>query len=787
MKVLNRKLLRDLFALKAQVLAIALVITGGIATWMILLTTVDSLAETRDNFYRDYRFASIFVSLERAPEVERSRIESVSGVRIAESRVRAAARLDVADFDEPIEAQILSLPEGRQPALNQLYLSAGRLPNPDRPKEVVVVESFAEAHGLKLGDRIESIVRGREFDLVISGIGLSPEFVYFIRPGDLFPDHQRYGILWMGREALSEAADMDGSFNDMTISIDPDAQVESVIERIDQLLERWGGAGAYARDNQASHRYLSEEMKGLERVAQIVPLIFLGVASFLLSIVIGRIVRMQRDQIAVLKAFGYSNRAIAIHFLLFVLVIVVLGATPGLLIGIRLGEGLSSFYSAFFRFPELVYRVSASIVIGGLALTLLAALVSTFRALHYAFALPPAEAMRPRAPAHFRRTLLELVPFVARFGQPTRMIIRNLERHPLKAFLSILGIALATGILVTGQFQQDTIDYMLDIQFGYAAREDVTVMLSDPSGREALHELESMPGVIQIEPFRIAPVELIAGHRSYRTAIQGFDSEASLHRIVDRQLSPIELPRSGILLTDWLAERMRVKPGDRVELRLLERDKPVLRVAVAGVAREFVGVSAYMEITALNRLLDESEVISGAFVDLDEQQTAAFYEAIHDRPRVAGSSLRLASIESFNETVGETLLVLSGINTLLAGIIAFGVVYNTSRLSLSERGRELASLRVLGFRRREVAHVLLGELAFLTLCALPLGFAIGYGLCWLIGRTMASELYRIPTIVNPDSFAFAAVVVLTAAALSAAAIGRRLYRLDLIAVLKTRE
>jgi len=787
MRALNLKLVRDFWSLKAQALAIALVITGGMATWVIALSTMDSLSVTQRMFYQDYRFASVFAGLTRAPRSVVAQIEEVPGVVVAEGRVQAAARFRVPGFDEPIEAQVISLPDGTQPELSRVHLTKGRLPDPDRPGEIVLVESFAGQHGLRVGDRLLAIIRGREFEMQVSGIGLSPEYVYFIRPGDLFPDHLRYGIAWMGQDALSRAFDMEGAFNSLAIATDRGVHDQAVIEAVDRILERWGGSGAYSREDQLSHAYLSEELNQLEGMARIIPVIFLGVASFLLSIVVARIIRMQRDQIAVLKAFGYANATIAAHYLLFMLAIVAVGIIPGILIGAWLGQGLSSLFSEFYRFPDLSYRLAPSVVLSGCLLTVLAAGLGTARSLWTVFSLPPAEAMRPEPPTRFRRTMLERLPLIRRLSQPSRMVARNLERHPFKAGLSVVGIALATAILVTGHFQEDTIDYMLGVQFGYAAREDMTVALTDPRNRQALHELSALPGVRQVEAFRMAPVKLIAGHRSHRTVIQGLDRDAELHRIVDRDLQPIVLPEQGLLLTDWLADELGVRPGDPIEIQLLERDQPIIQTTVMGLAREFIGVSAYMEINALNRLLDEDEVLSGVFLLADRERLPELYADLQQRPDVVGSSLRLASIESFNETMGETRIVFSAINTVLAGIIAFGVIYNTMRLALSERGRELASLRVLGFRRRETAQILFGELAVTTLLALPLGFFLGYGLCWLIGYSMASEFYRIPTIVDADAYAYSALIVILAALVSATAIGRRLYRLDLIAVLKTRE
>lgn len=787
MRALNRKLLRDLWNLRAQAVAIALVIAGGVATWVISLSTIESLQTSQRMFYQNYRFADVFASLKRAPDSAMARIERIPGVRAAEGRIRAAATLGVAGFDEPVEALVTSAPESGHGGLNLLYLKSGRLPRTGSASEVVVSEAFAEAHSLNVGDTVDAIIRGRATRLAITGVGLSPEFVYQIRPGSLFPDHSRYAVIWMHRQTLAQAAGMEGAFNDVVLQLERGANRDGVIERLDAIIERFGGTGAVGRDDQTSHSYLSEEMEQLEAMARIVPLIFLGVAAFLLNIVVHRMVRMQRDQIAILKAFGYRNGAIGLHFTGLVLLIVLLGALPGVALGGWLGHGLASIYREFFRFPELYFRVGPPVVASAVIVTAAAALVGTWRALWQAFRMMPAEAMRPEQPGRFRRSLAERLPLVRRMDQPSRMIVRNLERQPVKAVLAITGIALAAAILVTGRFQQDTIAFMLDVQFGFAAREDLTVTFTEPTGRQALHELQALPGVIESEPYRAVAVELVHGHRSHRSAIQAFAADARLHRTLDAGLEPITLPASGLLLTDWLADRLDVKVGQLLTVRVLEGNRRTTEIPVVGIVREFVGASAYMQLDALNRVLFEADSISGAFLMIESDQRGALFEQLKARPRVATSSLRENAIASFTRTMGENIRIFSLINTLLAGVVAFGVIYNTARLALSERARELASLRVLGFRKGEIAWVLLGELALLTLAAIPLGLWIGYGFCGLISRAMASEFYRIPAIIHSDSYAFAAFVVVVAMLISMLAIGRRLGRLDLVEVLKTRE
>ncbi|HMB40270.1 MAG TPA: ABC transporter permease [Wenzhouxiangellaceae bacterium] len=787
MRALDRKLFRDLWNMRAQAIAIALVIAGGVATWVISLSTIESLENSQRMFYQNYRFADVFAPLKRAPLATVDRIREIPGVRTAEGRVRASATLNVRGFDEPVEGLLTSIPEADGAMLNRLFLTAGRLPHAGDDSEVVISEAFAEAHRLAVGDDIDAIIRGQSSRLLISGIGVSPEFVYQIRPGSLFPDHSRYAPIWMLQRPLAQAAGMEGAFNDVVLQLERNADAATAMDALDTILDRWGGTGAVLREDQTSHAYLREEMEQLKAMARIVPLIFLGVAAFLLNIVIHRMVRMQRDQIAILKAFGYRNRAIAAHFSGLVLLIVLLGLVPGIALGGWMGHGLANIYREFFRFPELFFRVGPPIIASAVLVTAGAALAGTWRALWEAFRAAPAEAMRPEQPHGFRRSLVERIPLFRHLDQPSRMIVRSLERRPIKALLAVTGIALAVAILVTGRFQQDTIGFMLDVQFGFAAREDVTVTFTEATGREALNEIRALPGVIQAEPFRAVAVKLFHGHRSHRSAVQAFTADAILHRTLDRNLEPIQLPESGLLLTDWLAEQLEIDVGQSVTVEFLEGKRPRIEIPLAGIVREFVGAAAYMQLEALNGLLQESERISGVYLTSDSKDRRLLLDQLQRRPRVATSSLLENAVTSFNRTMGENIKIFSLVNTLLAGVVAFGVIYNTARLALSERARELASLRVLGFRRREVAWVLLGELALLTALAIPIGLWLGYGFCGLISRAMASEFYRVPAVIHSDSYAFAAAVVLAAMLISMLAIGHRLYRLDLVAVLKTRE
>ena len=787
MRALDRKLWRELWAMRGQALAIAAVIVSGVSTLVMSLTALDSLRQTRDAYYRDYGFAQVFASLKRAPLDLAARIAALPGVDQAETRVVAAVRLEVDGFAEPVTGQIVSLPDRGPEQLNRLHLRAGRLPESARADEVVLHETFSEAHDLKPGDRITAIINGRRQALNVVGVALSPEYVYQIAPGALLPDYQRYGILWMARTPLASAYGLDGAFNDVALTLVPGAPEAGVIALLDDLLEPYGGAGAVGRDDQLSHHFLREELRQLETTATVFPLIFLAVAAFLLNVVVSRLIATQRDQIGILKAFGYGNPAIGWHYLELVLLVALVGVAGGVALGIWFGKGLSGVYAAFYRFPRLQFVLRPEVVALALAVSGGAVLTGTLHAVRRATRLPPAEAMRPESPIAYRATLLERAGLQRWLSQPTRMIARHIERRPVRSLLSVAGIAMACGVMIVGNFQQGAINFMVDVQFGLSQRDDLSVSFVEPIDTRALAELRSLPGVSRVEAQRVAPVRLRFEHRSFRTAIQGVDPGGTLQRVLDDRLRPIEVPPDGLLLTDHLAGILGLRPGDRAHVEVLEGARVKRDVPVVAVTTQFVGVSATMDRGALNRLLQEGDVVSGALLTVDRHDRQRVYDRLKEMPRVAGVLVHESSIQAFFESMAGMVLYFSSIATLLGATIVFGVIYNTARIALSERSRELASLRVLGFRHDEIAYILLGELAVLTLAGIPLGFLVGHGLCAFLVSRFESDLYRIPLVVEPFSLALAAAAALAATALSFTLIWHRLGRLDLVAVLKARE
>lgn len=787
MSPLNRKLVRDLWHLRGQVTAIAVVVAAGVAIVVTMRTAYESLAESRSNYYATYRFANLFASLKRAPQSLARKIEAIPGVTRADTRLVADVTLDVPGLAAPATGRLISIPERQQPIINDVHIRRGRFIAPGRRDEVLVSEAFALANGLDLGSEIGAVLNGRWATLRVVGIALSPEYVYEVRPGDLFPDNRHFGVLWMGRAAMETAFDMDGAFNDVVLTLAADANPAEVTVRLDRLLDRYGGLGALGRDDQVSHRFLSDELRQNRIFGTVLPAIFLGVAAFLLNIVLSRLVAMQREQIGVLKAFGYGPVTVSLHYLGFALVAVTLGAVAGTASGLWLGAELNRIYSEFYRFPVFRYDPGPTVVLMAIAASAAAALFGAVTAVRRAWRVPAAEAMRPEPPGQFHAGWLERLGAQRWVPPATRMIARNMARRPLRAVMSITGLACAVAILLLGRYFVDAIEYLAAVQFALVQRDDMTVVAHEPLPATARYELARLPGVLVSESYRAVPVRLRSGHRSRRTALMGLPPDASLRRLLDRNLESVALPPEGLVLTKMLADILEVQPGDTVLVEVLEGSRPKREVPVSGLVDELIGLSAYMDVRALNRLMHEGGTVSGAMLIVEPERMAELYGLLKRLPAVGGVLQRETTLESFEKTIGESMGVFTGVLVGFACVLAVAIVYNAARIALSERGRELASLRVLGFTRGEVSRMLLGEQALLLAAALPIGVALGYGTSALMAWTYQWELFRLPLVLTPATYAFSVGVVGVAFLLSALLVRRRLDRIDLVEVLKSRE
>ena len=788
MRAMDRKVLRDLWHLRGQVLAIGMVVAAGIAALIMSLSTLEALDETTAAYYERYRFGDVFASVKRAPASVEQRIASIPGVRTVQTRVSQYATLDTEGFAEPVMGRFVSLPEGRQPILNQLALRSGRLPEDGADDEVVLNEPFAEAHELANGDEIVAVINGHRRELRIVGTALSPEFVYALGPGALMPDDRRFGILWMGHQALAAAYDLKGAFNNVSLVLERNANTAQVIQQLDRVLERYGGVGAIARKDQLSNWFVMNEMDQLKTMSKILPTIFLIIAAFLTNMIMARLVATERGQIGLMKAFGYSNSEVGLHYARFVIGIVFVGSVIGIAAGTWLGRMNTQMYADLFRFPLLLYRPSTSAIAIAVSVSLASALLGSAGAVRQATRLPPAQAMQPPAPAAFRRMRLWDTRAARWLDQGSRIIVRNILRSPMRSALTTLGVAASVGLLVLAMQWNDALNYLGQSYFFHAQHQDATIGLAEPQSETILHDFEHLPGVLAVEPMRIVSADLSVGPISHRGSLTGLKEDAWLQPIFDDASARIvPVPPSGLVLGTVLADKLGVSIGDQVWIDVLEGRRPRVSMPVVGLVETYIAMPAFVHIDALNRLLKERPSAEYVNLLIDRRHEAAFYARLKELPMVSAVMLRQAAIDSFYGTIVEHIMVFITLFSSLACALGFGVAYNSARIALSERGRELATLRVLGFSRGEISYILLGEIGLLIAVALPLGCLLGRGLSELMATAFNTELFRVPMTIEPSTYGLSVMVALAATLLSALVVRHRLDHLDLIEVLKTRE
>ena len=786
MKALDRKLLRDLAALKTQVLSIALVIACGMGGFIGTFSMHSSLLWSREDYYDTARFAHVFATAKRAPMALAPRLHAIPGVSEVEMRVVRDAQLSIPGVLPPMIARLTGYDFARPPGMNRLVLKSGRWPAPGATHEVVVNQRFLEARKLAPGATLQVLMNGRLERLLLVGTVLTPEYIYATRGGGM-PDDEWFAELWMDAPALAAADNMEGAFNSVLLRLEKGARSEPAVEALDRLLEPYGGLGAVGREDQASHKILTQEIDQLRVFGTVLPAIFLAVAAFILNVVLHRQVNAQRGEIAALKALGYDDRAIAAHYLKFASAIVLLGVALGTGLGWWLGNAMTALYTDFFHFPRLYYRLPAWLVLAGAGAALAAAAGGALAAIRGVVRLRAAEALRPPAPAQFRALLVERLGWGRAFTPSQRMILRNLERKPVRAAVTVAGIAGSVAILISGTFWSDAIDWFTDVQFNKVQRADVNVGFAEPVARSVRGELERLPGVKQAEATRSIPVRLRAGPRSYRTALTGVADDGELLRILDASLKEAKPAPGGVLLTARLARRLQVGAGDVLVAELLEGKRVVAPLTVTGTVDEMAGMNAWMRLEELNRLAREGPVVSSAGLLVERAAEPELLEQLKQAPAAAVVIVNRTLLDTFRATSARNVLFFTTVLTLFAAVIATGVVYNNARIQLAERAWELASLRVLGFTRGEVSLLLLGELALEIAVAIPLGFAAGFGLAAFIVSLMQHEVFEFPLIIYPSTYVYAGAIVAAAGLASALVVRHRIDHLDLVGVLKTRE
>lgn len=778
---------RDFWRLKAQTLTTAILIICGVALLVSQWSAYRSLQTARDNYYRDYAFADLFADFKRAPSETLKSILKIPGVQTVVPRISTDGLVSIPEKAEPALGRFISVPSGAQPPLNLLHLRLGRLPVDSSEAEVVVHEGFALANRLRPGDKIGIVVHGQSERARIVGIGISPEFVYALSPSAPLPDDHRFGVFWMTERTLQRLMHLNGGFNSLVARVESLASMNKIKAAVDEVLKPYGSLGAYGRDRQISNIFVEDEISQQRSSVVVVPTIFLAVAAFLINIIASRLIALHRSQIAALKALGYTRWEVSAHYLKLIMLMSLVGTLPGLAVGGLLGQWMSSNYEAYFRFPELHFSISPASALIGLVAGILPGLIGATAGILSAFRMAPAEAMRPLIPPPFQATLIEKLNLQRLLSPVGRMVFRNLLQRPLRLILVTLSLSAALAIVVSAGSWADMIDFLLKTQFQRLQREDISVSLLRPRPLSAVQELSRLPGVISVEAYRSVPVRISYLNHKRELQVTGWPDKSEMRELLDRELKPIQIAPSGIMLSRFFEKNWEMKPGDKIRIEPLEGEGQTLTVEVVGFTDELIGISANMKIQELWKIMGEEPVYNVMAIKADPLRITELYISLQNSPEVGAVNLKEALYKGFSDTFGQMIRTTTNVLMIASLLIAFGIIYNSARVSFSERAWELASLRVLGFKRSEVSRVLLLEIGVQVALSLLPGCLLGLGLTHLSMNLIHTETFAFPVIVENQTYARGLLAILLGFAASVTVVYRMTGKLNPAEALKARE
>ncbi len=797
MRILDKKLLRGIARSKGQALAATMVILCGAASYICMASAHRDLKDTRDAYYKTCRFADFTIHLERAPMTAMTRLYDIPGVREVRGRIVEDAKIFVKGTDESKIGRIVSMPDLRRPVINDISIESGNYFLEGTRNEVIVNDPFVKANGLKVGDTIEALIDEKKHKLRIVGTALSPEYVYMIRnPQEIIPDPKKFGILWVPQSFAEMAFDMNGACNNIVglvdAQIDSDEErgpLDAILDSAEKTLKPYGVFASIKRGDQISHRFLSDEITGLEVGAKIVPTIFMGVAAFILMVLLNRMVRHERTQIGLLKAYGYSNFSISFHYLKYALIMAALACVGGFAFGQWMANGLLGIYVDFYKFPLLKSSIHFDVVLKSAIIATLSAVAGATSAASRASAIRPAESMRPPTPRSAHRTLLERIPALWRSTSFVwKMVLRNVARYRLRASFSVLGVMISSGLLLIGFFGSDSVDYMLDFQFSNSRLEDIKLMLTTERGKDAIHEIQRLEHVRHAEASLVYPFEITSQWHKKRSVVTGVVPGSRLSRLFDEEGRTVNVEGMGLIVSDKLAEMLAVEPGSRVILKPLQgRVTKEVEVTVRKVVRQYLGSGAYMDHRLLSRILDEPFVMNAALLVIEPGTEKLVESELKDVPGIAEVDLKEEALNALRSTLAESMNISNAFLCFFSGVIAFAVIYNTTIVSLMERRRELASLRVMGFTKAEVGRIMYYENFLLSFFGILLGMPFGVALCKVLVNAYDTELYRLPFHIEGSTFATSILLTIGFVTLANLSVAHRVAKLDLIEVLKLRE
>ncbi|MBE0466629.1 MAG: ABC transporter permease [Candidatus Desulforudis sp.] len=792
MGVLTKKLIRTIRTTLGQFLAVTAVVMLGISIYVTMNTSYHTMMYSQDKFYLDNNFADYYFHVVRAPQHVTRHIEALPGVVKATGRLQEDVPI-VKDGNERATARLVSYPLPMDTEVNRLQLLEGRLFDKDSQGggvEVLVDPQYAAAHDLTFGDTVMIVTGGHQVPLTVVGTAISPEFVYPMKDAStLFPVPETFGIFMLSHRQAQQILDFSGQLNQVVLQLAPGADAERVAARVEDILEPYGNLAAYPRDDQLSHAVMQAELEGLRLSSIYLPLIFLGIAAAIQYVLLNRMVRAQRGQIGIMKALGYDSGQIMLHYTGYALAVAVLGATLGSGLGLLFVSAITGLYGQFFNLPLVSARPDYAVVGHGFALGLAVATISGLTASRSVTGIHPAESMRPEPPKGGGRVFIEHWGWLWTKLDPSwRLSLRTISRNWVRFGVTVAGVICAVGMLVVALFANDSVDYMLHRHYYQDQDADYVLNFTAPLPEPELTDITRLDGVLAAEPFFQVPVKLSFAGRSEDEVLMGLPADAVMRTLFTDTGRALPVPETGMIVNETAAAKLGVQVGDQVqvETRLGLGPPRHSTFTVEGLNHQLIGGGAYVSLEQANQALQERNLISGVMLRVDPGLAQAVESEINAMTGVSAVLGRQQELDNFYELL-DMMVASVAIMVGFAAVLGFAIVYNTAMVNFTERRRELATLRVVGFSFRGVSGLLLKETFLQSVLGVALGLPFGLLLARGMIEAQSTDLYSLPVIISAQSYVLAALGGILFILVAQRFIARGVRRLDLVDVLKNKD
>lgn len=781
MNKLNLRLMRLIKSSKGQFLAIMAVIIVGLLVYTALNMAVVNLKNTVDYYYDLTNFADLYVQVVKIPAKSIKDLESKQSIVKAQGRIVYDVPLKVEDEDEKVNVRVISVPDSSE-NINSLYIVDGEAIS-NKAKDALVIEQFAKARNIKVGETIIPQIGGKQYELTVRGIVASPEFVYLMEDEQsLLPQPDKFGVIYVSDEFARQSFGLNDGHNEVLINLKSEKDIDKAKERLEEELDKFGVKRIITKEEQLSNRMISEEINQLKNSSNTVPLIFLGVAAIILAVMISRMVRNDRTSIGVLKALGYNNIQILFHYIKYSLFIGIMGSIIGTFTGMILSGYMTKMYIRFFNIPMLQVNFYYKYMFLAVLISSIFCILAGLWGGRGVLKILPAESMRTEAPKVGKRILLERINIIwQRITFSWKMVIRNIFRSKKRFIFIILGIALTFSMTFLTMHQWDAFATIFNTHYGEFQRMDYNINFSKPLNDNVVKDIQHLVEAEEIEAKVEYPFEIIYGWKSEVVNIIGVKSKTKFYGFINQEGTEIELPKEGIVFSENLAKFLGVKKGDRVKIKSFIPEREDVYMEVKDIIKQSLGMNAYMDIDYMTDKLLDNELATGVYLNSKD-----------DVKEKLGNVKNISSVQSLDDlkSIFQQFLQLSifsiGILVIFSGVLGFAIVYNATTMSINERRLEFSSLRVMGFSKKEIYRIITKENTIMTVLGILIGMPIGRIMIRSVEEVFSNELYTLHTPISLKSYIWASALTIIFVALAQLSTLRKINKLDFMEALKSR-